>query len=125
MTFFAGAGEKAPAPGCYWLRGTYCEGKEASILITFSHVLTSKEKIGWYTFQKAKLPYLLKFSKLHCLLKLLSKILFYPELEPEPEPEPVKIGPAPKHWLGGIQLVEIKAVASFGFNCYFVHDFNC
>ena len=56
-----------------------------------------KEKIG--TLLK-KPNYLLKFSKLHFLLKLVFKKICYrePESEPELEPEPVKIGPAPQHW---------------------------
>ena len=35
----AGAGEKAPAPGCCCVTWGFCGGKVAIILIKFSHIL--------------------------------------------------------------------------------------
>ena len=36
----AGAGEKAPAPGCCFVAKGYCGGKLSTILIKFCHFLT-------------------------------------------------------------------------------------
>ena len=74
----AGAGKKAPAPGCWCVALGYCGGKVATILINVSHFLTiyilytqiEGKNRYLYTFKKSKL-----FSFQNCIFCL--KLVFH------------------------------------------------